>query len=579
MHRNLQRRYVDDGSLPGSLSGGVLDIWDGSFCGWLVFVGADLRVGYCNPIMVDILKAGGEGRLREACASRFVATREAGYFADQVLLRAAYPEGWRGMLTLVDFEGGEHLVHCALRLLRGQAQGESDVHVMEVQSEEGRPTGRVEHEDGEEPVSDKALLDALLEWVPASIYFKDSRSRFLRTTRYQARKFGEMMPERVHHRTDFDYFSIEHARQAFRDEQRILHTGQPLENVEERETYAKSGVRWVSTSKFPLRNQNGEIVGTFGISRDITEQKLAEEARREMELKRSLSQKLESIGRLASGVAHELNTPAQFIMDNMQFLKKAMTGLSVFLAAYQELEYAVREGRGERERLEAAEKLVRVAGGQRLGYLVEEIPQVIAETMEGLHRVTHIIRSLREFSHTPMKPGGLADLNKAIATTVVVSRHEWKYVAELKTELDPRLPLLPVHIDEINQVMLNLIVNAAHAIEEAKRARPELAGLITVTTRLEDGCVLLQVGDNGTGIPEAVRPRIFEPFFTTKEVGKGSGQGLSLVHSVVVKHHGGSIDYSTREGAGTVFNIRIPLASGEAGGGRDGDLAGKETLT
>jgi signal transduction histidine kinase len=174
-------------------------------------------------------------------------------------------------------------------------------------------------------------------------------------------------------------------------------------------------------------------------------------------------------------------------------------------------------------------------------------------------RVTKIVRAMKEFSHPGGKEKTPADLNKAVETTATVARNEWKYVADLKLELDPALPFVPCFLGEINQAVLNLIVNAAHAIADAIKSTPEAKGLITVQTLRDGEHVQISVTDTGTGIPEAARPKIFEPFFTTKDVGRGTGQGLAMVYGSVVKRHGGTVTFETEIGQGTTFTIRLPV--------------------
>jgi len=316
--------------------------------------------------------------------------------------------------------------------------------------------------------------------------------------------------------------------------------------------------RWVSIQGMVHHFQDGKPSRMMGTVIDITESKLAEMERQATEAQSSLSQKLESVGRLASGVAHEINTPMQFITDNTQFLKRAVTSLTEVLAAYRAINEIVASGNKPDEAL----ALARAAEeANELEYLMGEIPTTFEETMGGLKRVTHIIKSLKEFSHPNTTAKQPADLNKAINTTIAVSRHEWKYVAEVATELDPDLPMIPLCIDEMNQVMLNLIVNAAHAIGDALKQRGEAKGVITLRTKQEGDSVLVEVQDNGTGIPESAQSHIFEPFFTTKGVGKGTGQGLAIIRNIVIKNHGGTISFTTKPGVGTTFHIHLPMPS------------------
>ena len=191
-------------------------------------------------------------------------------------------------------------------------------------------------------------------------------------------------------------------------------------------------------------------------------------------------------------------------------------------------------------------------------YLLEEIPRAIDQTLEGVGRVAALVNAMKEFSHPDTKEKSLLDLNRAIAGTLTVARNEWKYVAELETDFDPSLPPVSCHPGEFNQVILNLIVNAAHAIGDVARQGGRKMGTIRVQTRKCADWAEIRIEDTGTGIPEKVRSRIFDPFFTTKEIGKGTGQGLAIARSVIVDKHGGSLHFETEEGRGTTFIVRLP---------------------
>jgi signal transduction histidine kinase len=207
---------------------------------------------------------------------------------------------------------------------------------------------------------------------------------------------------------------------------------------------------------------------------------------------------------------------------------------------------------------EAIERVAAAAERADLGYLLEEIPKAIDQALEGISRVSKIVGAMREFSHPGTKEKVLLNLNQAIENTIVVSRNEWKYVAELETDLDPSLPPVFCLPGEFNQVILNLIVNAAHAIGDvASKGGPE-KGIIRVQTRSCPEWAEIRIEDTGTGIPESARSRVFDPFFTTKEIGKGTGQGLAIARSVIVDRHGGSIGFETEEGKGTTFIVRLP---------------------
>lgn len=195
-----------------------------------------------------------------------------------------------------------------------------------------------------------------------------------------------------------------------------------------------------------------------------------------------------------------------------------------------------------------------------LDYLVDEIPKAIDQTNDGVSRVARIVGAMKDFSHPGAEAKVHVDLNRSIESTLIISRNEWKYLAEVETDFAPELPLVPCHPGELNQVILNLVVNAAHAIQEARERRPDQGlGHIRITTQVAEGEAVIQVSDDGCGIPEAVRERIFEPFFTTKPIGKGTGQGLAIAHAVVVDKHKGRLRFETELGRGTTFTLTLPL--------------------
>ncbi|HYB21717.1 MAG TPA: ATP-binding protein, partial [Thermodesulfobacteriota bacterium] len=256
---------------------------------------------------------------------------------------------------------------------------------------------------------------------------------------------------------------------------------------------------------------------------------------------------------------HEINTPTQYVGDNTRFLQDAFHDLDSLLDKYGEALEAIKE----KEEIKGLMKEVEeISGKIDLPYLKSEIPRAIQQTLEGVERVTKIVRAMKEFSHPGAKEKTLADINKAIENTITVSRNEWKYVADLVTDFDSSLPPVPCLLGELNQAILNMIINAAHAIADVVGDGAKDKGTIKVSTRRENGWVEVWISDTGTGIPEDIRTRIFDPFFTTKQVGKGTGQGLAIAHAVVVNKHGGSINLETEVGKGTTFIIRLPLDEG-----------------
>jgi signal transduction histidine kinase len=287
--------------------------------------------------------------------------------------------------------------------------------------------------------------------------------------------------------------------------------------------------------------------GFLLIGVDITQRKV-------METHLAQAQKLESIGQLAAGIAHEINTPTQYIGDNTRFLQDVFRDLDGLLERYATLLQATKAGMVTEaliQDIETAETTIDVA------YLREEIPQAIQQSLEGVERVATIVRAMKDFSHPGGEEKTAIDLNKAIESTITVARNEWKYVADMVTDLDPTLPLVPCFPGPLNQVVLNIIVNAAHAIVGGRRGPDK--GTITLTTRQDGDWAEIRIADTGCGIPESIRDRIFDPFFTTKDVGKGTGQGLAIAHDVVVRKHAGTLTFETVEGCGTSFIIRLPL--------------------
>jgi two-component system NtrC family sensor kinase len=306
----------------------------------------------------------------------------------------------------------------------------------------------------------------------------------------------------------------------------------------------------------PVIDKDGKYYGRIWTFRDITKRRRTELERQRMEIQLRQAQKLEAIGQLAAGIAHEINTPTQYVGDNTRFLKEAFESIVTVLRSHGELFAAARQNAVTPELLDRAEETL--AAGD-LDYLFEQIPSAIAETLDGVERVTKIVRAMKEFSHPGGREKSPADLNKAVESTATVARNEWKYVADLNLDLAADLPFVPCFLGEFNQSVLNLIVNAAHAIGDAVKDNPGTKGLITVSTRHDGDFVEVRVADTGTGIPEAHRAHIFEPFFTTKDVGRGTGQGLALVYNTVVKRHGGTARFETETGKGTTFILRLPV--------------------
>jgi PAS domain S-box-containing protein len=312
---------------------------------------------------------------------------------------------------------------------------------------------------------------------------------------------------------------------------------------------------YLNLSITPVAGDDGIPRGALLLGTDITE-------RRNLETQLAHAQKLESIGQLAAGIAHEINTPIQYVGDNVTFLKDAFADFQRVLDKQDQLmNRTVPEAPDDKARAE----LVDAVANADLAYLREEVPRAFEQTLEGVGRVANIVRAMKEYSHPGNGSMVSADLNKLIENTVAVAQNEWKYVADMAMKLDPMLPQVACIAGEFNQVILNLIVNAAHAIGDRIKAELSPKGLITIATRAVTNGVEVRVQDTGTGIPEGARSKIFFPFFTTKAVGKGTGQGLAIAHAVIVKKHGGTIDFETEIGAGTTFIIKLPCSQSHNG--------------
>jgi PAS domain S-box-containing protein len=304
------------------------------------------------------------------------------------------------------------------------------------------------------------------------------------------------------------------------------------------------------TTISPIRDETGRYSMYVSVSRDMTRMLQMEEQLRQ-------HQKLESIGQLAAGIAHEINTPIQFIGDNARFLSDAFAELH---EAIQDLQAATTHLELPDNLVAAIRKAQATVERVDLPYLMSEIPRALSQTLDGVQRVSLIVRAMKEFSH----PGGQGltptDINRAIQNTSVVSRNEWKYVATLELDLDATLPPVPVYFGEFNQVILNIIVNAAHAISDQRKSTgSDALGKISITTSHTDSDAIIVLEDTGCGMSESVKKHVFEPFFTTKEVGRGTGQGLTLARTLITKRLHGSISFESVEGKGTTFTISIPL--------------------
>ncbi len=287
--------------------------------------------------------------------------------------------------------------------------------------------------------------------------------------------------------------------------------------------------------------------GLLILGTDITEH-------RSLEAQVRHSQKLESVGQLAAGIAHEINTPIQYVGHSIHFLQEAFCDMGLVLSEYRKL----RECVGDLEIVSESIGLIEEAEEEAdMELLEKEVPGAIARAVDGVDRVANIVGAMKRFAHPGAAEFAPADLNDAVRTTLIVANNEIRYVANVNQQLGS-IPLVECALGDINQVILNLVVNAAHAIAEKVEGSKE-KGTITVRTRHRNDRVVIEVSDTGNGIPKDVAESIFDPFFTTKEVGKGTGQGLAIAHTIISDKHGGSLMFRSTVGQGTTFFIELPI--------------------
>jgi PAS domain S-box-containing protein len=324
--------------------------------------------------------------------------------------------------------------------------------------------------------------------------------------------------------------------------------GRVATNREQRRLIAKDGhVAFADIGLTAVRDDEGKTQLVIASVEDVT-------ARSRLEVELRHSQKLESVGRLAAGIAHEINTPIQFVGDNVKFLSGAFEQLIALCDSYRTACDRAASAPLSAEDLARLRREEEVAD---LEYVRTNVVTSIASTLDGVGRVARIVKSMKAFAHPDRGERATADLNEALRDTLTVATNELKYVAAVETDFG-EIPAVPCFVSDLNQVFLNLLVNAAHAVGDVVGNTGRL-GVIRVRTYLEGSAVVIAISDTGTGIPVTVQGRIFDPFFTTKEVGKGTGQGLALARAVVVDKHGGALTFETEMGKGTTFFVRIPF--------------------
>ena len=412
---------------------------------------------------------------------------------------------------------------------------------------------QAEREKQEAQQEFRQILDAIGDMV----FVKGPESRLLWANRAFRDVYG-MSNEQLYGIIDAPSRPGETTEKYRKDDQQVFDTGRPLDIPDEPIRRHDGTVLRAHSVKSPIFDSAGKVVKLVCVSRDISERKT-------LELELRQAQKLEAVGRLASGIAHEINTPIQFVGDSNSFVRTAFGDLTELCQAYRAFVAKASAGPITEADLDAVRAAEQAAD---LEYATEALPRAFDAIGEGVSRVATLVRAMKEFGHPDRGERTVADLNRALRNTLTIVASEVKHVADVEIDLQD-IPHVRCALGELNQVFLNLIVNAAHAITDAKRGR----GTIRVSSRSAQEHVTISISDTGTGIPEAVGQKVFEPFFTTKEVGRGTGQGLAIARMVAVKH-GGTLTFDTELGKGSTFHIRLPIWTDDDDDG-DGEPAAR----
>jgi two-component system NtrC family sensor kinase len=472
---------------------------------------------------------------------------------DAVAIRAAgaRTSGQRSVKGLVNVSGQARWVVVRVNPIRDHVAARAVVSMIDIT--EGMSTQEKLRRATEEAEllagalsQEKNLLTGVISAVPQLVYWKNAEGRYVGcNAAFLA--FRGLQERQLLGRSEAELASEDALMCALAElEPQVTRSGRAVVDRKMDLADNHGQLRSLLLSVLPLDDATAGGRGVIGVGADIT---------RARELERQLAQanRLESIGQLAAGIAHEINTPIQYVADNVAFLSDATDDL---LSAAQRIAGFVAEAPS---RDIPATEITAVLDPLDLDFLGEEIPGALSQSKEGLGRVTEIVRAMKEYAH-PGTTRREIDVNRAVESTVQVCRNEWKYVAKVELDLDSDVGLVPCYEGELKQVILNMVVNAAQAIgDDARRRADGDLGTISISTRRTGDELLIVIRDDGPGMDESIRQRVFDPFFTTKEVGKGSGQGLSIAHAVIVTKHQGRIDLDTAPGEGTCFTLHLPL--------------------
>ncbi|RJP80356.1 MAG: hybrid sensor histidine kinase/response regulator [Desulfobacteraceae bacterium] len=409
---------------------------------------------------------------------------------------------------------------------------------------------RKEKEDAAHLLHDQLIfMQTLMDSIPAPIFYKDMQGKY-KGGNLAFESYSGVPKDQIAGKTVFDIAPAGLAEIYHQADMKLIQeAGRQV--YEASVKFADGSLHEVIFHKDVYRDGQGLVAGIVGVMLDITE-------RKRLERKLLQSQKLESIGQMAAGLAHEINTPAQYVGDNMGFLQEALGDLKPVFDFVMKLPEAMKTRNSCAEIADELERLMKVAD---MEYLIGEIPQSIAQSLDGIGHVSKIVHSMRDFASSGKEQEAETDLNKAIESAITIAQNEWKPVAVVETDFAFDLPTVSCLAGEVKQAFLNVMINAAHAVEEVVRKTDGAKGKITVTTCKKGDFVEIRFIDTGCGIPESIRHRIFDPFFTTKGVGRGIGQGLNVAYRIITENHGGSMDFITEEDKGTTFILMLPIGN------------------
>ena len=426
---------------------------------------------------------------------------------------------------------------------------------------------RVE-ERTQELTSERLLLSSLIADLPSNVYWKDPSGIYLGCNDAFADLLQLESPDSIVGLSDNELpWSEASLTQKLEAEKQALFSSKNSDSGKSTIELADGVQHEVIAAMTQLRDHDGGVRGIVGVYTDVTELNRLRDRLQQ-------SEKLESIGQLAAGIAHEINTPMQCVASNVEFLGDCQRRLFPFVQELHSTLLSAADTLPER-----ADELREMAEKARLGFILEQAPAAVNETEDAAKRVIEIVRAMKVMSHPGTQAKAELDLNELIRNAAAISRNRWKYAAELDLELDDSMPMVMGLSAELSQVVLNLIVNAADAIVE-KHGENGPKGRIVVRTLKEEDTVTLEVEDTGGGIPEEIRRQLFDPFFTTKEVGKGTGQGLAITYDIVTNKHGGTVDVFTTVGEGSCFVVVLPLQHAQTDRpGEESTAAGPQTVS